>query len=186
MGPAGLGLIGTIGSSALSFLGGSRRNKQQRAAAREQMAFQERMSSTAYQRAAKDLEAAGLNRILALGKPSSSPGGAQAAIQDVMTPAVSTAMQSKRLSEDVKNLRMQRSLLEAQASKTANEVASTWVDKNLKLMTWKAFEEHPWAKEAAMLSQTVGPQIGTAFGISKLFSEGDVKEFLKNLWFGGK
>ncbi len=187
------GIGSWLSSNAMPLIGGlfsakgaRDRNRQQIALAREQMAFQERMSSTAYQRSAKDLSAAGLNRILALGKPASSPGGAMAQVMDELTPAVSSAMQAKRLSEDVKNLRSQRHLLTAQASKTANEVATTWVEKNLALQNWDAFEKHPWAKEAAMLSQTVGPQIGTAFGISKLFTSGEVKEFLKNLWFGGK
>lgn len=42
--------------------------------------WQERMSNTAYQRAADDMQAAGLNRILALGSPSSTPSGAQASM----------------------------------------------------------------------------------------------------------
>lgn len=44
--------------------------------ASNQMAFQREMSSTAYSRAAKDLEKAGLNRILAIGGPSTTPAGA--------------------------------------------------------------------------------------------------------------
>lgn len=63
--------------SAASYIGQKKTNEMQQGAAREQMAFQERMSSSAYQRAMDDMRKAGLNPILA-GKlgGASSPGGA--------------------------------------------------------------------------------------------------------------
>ncbi len=94
-----------VGGGILSLIGGERRNRAQRQMAREQMRFQERMSSTAFQRQAKDLQKAGLNRILGLsGSGASSPAGAMAAIQDVITPAVSTALAVKLQRQQIKNL----------------------------------------------------------------------------------
>lgn len=117
-----------VAQAGLSFLGGESRNRQQLASAREQMRFQERMSSTSYQRAAADLEAAGLNRILALGRGASTPGGAQAQMGDTLSPAVSSAQAARRLEADVdriegevknldetnQNLRQQRQNLKLQ------------------------------------------------------------------------
>lgn len=95
-------------------------NAAQIALAREQMGFQERMSSTAYQRAAEDLEAAGLNRVLALGSPASSPGGAMAQLRnpDVhmgegVADAPASAVALREANARLKNVKQQTKTLAA-------------------------------------------------------------------------
>lgn len=124
---AALPAIGSVIGGALSHRGQTSANRTNIRLAREQMAFQERMSNTSYQRAVEDMRLAGINPMLAYAQGgASSPGGASARVESALGPAVSSAMHGLRLRQELENMKKQNALLDAQARKANNEATLTY------------------------------------------------------------
>lgn len=110
-----------LGAGA-SMFGGEQGRRGQRSAnrtniqiARERMAWEQTMSSTAHQRETKDLEAAGLNRILGVsGSGSSTPSGANPMVQSEMESVASSAKEMPRMIADLNQIKANTQLTKAQ------------------------------------------------------------------------
>ena len=118
-----------IGGGVISALGSRSANRQNKALAREQMAFQERMSNTAYQRGVADMRAAGINPILAAKVGgASTPSGASATMQNPNADLGSAIGNSVGSVLQANNLKQTNKLLEAQ---TADVKAGTKLKQNV-------------------------------------------------------
>lgn len=131
----GMPMVGTaVGGLVDSFVGSrdqQQANDKNVELSREQMGFQERMSSTSYQRAVKDMEAAGLNPMLAYAQGgASTPSGSLTHVEPKAPIGATTAKQGADTAAAVQQMMQSRAQVDL-ATAQAEKIRSETMDQKL-------------------------------------------------------
>lgn len=147
------------------------------------------MRNTAYQAAAGDLEKAGLNRILALGKPAATPPGNMAQIQDEGAAAIqgaATGLALKRQAQEIRNLKAQESNINADTNLKNETAITTTAQGKVNFQNWvNARTQNEIMQIDKQLKQLRIPELTAIADLWDWVNEQDMGEVLKAIGSAG-
>jgi len=165
---------GAIAGALIGARSARKSNQAASAQAARSMEFEERLSKTAHQRQVADMKKAGLNPILSAtgGSGASTPSGKAAPVIDPLstaTQSVSSALQAKRLNQELDNLAAQEDLTKEQKKQIqygvpGKTLGTLAVDKSLGLL--KSTNSASSAKQAYRSKEYLAQQ-----GRGKIFEK---------------
>ncbi|QCQ84843.1 DNA pilot protein [Blackfly microvirus SF02] len=146
------------------------------ATAREQMAFQERMSSTSHQREVSDLRAAGLNPVLSANSGASTPTGASNQVsnaapnyQGIVPKGIDSAVRLKQMQKDFEQADSSIGLNIASAERelanrrlAVQTARGVGADADMKEMTRDFAKKHPWVFKSGQWLKYMSPLVTSA------------------------
>lgn len=154
-------------AAGASLLGGFLANRGKRQEAQKDRNFQEKMSSTSWQRGVEDMTAAGLNPALAYSRGgASTPGGAMAGQEDPVTGAVSSALQAKRLKKELEVMEQEKQRIYSDNKLKANQAVEAAARTQLVHRQQETAEisneqlqlQFPWLRAQSGAAQRYGTQ----------------------------